>query len=202
MGLDWSAGYYLRHRPGVGAQCRAGYRPGAQSSRDRSHGQAGDAACGSGKMRRLAKLLLLPCLVVLLMGADNQEARYQNLGGKIMCSCGCAQMLLKCNHVGCQNSDQMTRELRANVQSTSNDEEVLNWFRRKWGVTAVVEPSTHGFELVAWILPVAGLGVGLLLVILLIRNWKLRTAPVAAADLNLDPELEALRARAHRETEI
>jgi len=143
-------------------------------------------------MRRLAQLLLLPCLVVLLMGADNQEARYQNLGGKIMCSCGCAQMLLKCNHVGCPNSDRMIRELRANVQSTSNDEEVLNWFRRKWGVTAVVEPSTHGFELVAWILPVAALGVGLLLVILLVRNWKLRTASVAAADVNLDPELVVL----------
>jgi cytochrome c-type biogenesis protein CcmH len=153
-------------------------------------------------MKRLAKLLLLPCLVVLLMGADNQEARFQSLGGKIMCSCGCAQMLLKCNHVGCPNSDRMIRELRANVQSTSNDEEVLNWFRKQWGVTAVVEPSTHGFELVAWMLPIAGLGLGLLLVVVLIRNWKLRTAPVAAADLNLDPELEALRARAHRETEI
>ena len=153
-------------------------------------------------MKRFAKLLLLPFLVVLLMGADNQEARFQNLGGKIMCSCGCTQMLLKCNHVGCPNSDRMIRELRANVQSTGNDEEVLNWFRRKWGVTAVVEPSTHGFELVAWILPVAALGVGLLLVILLVRNWKLRTASVAAADVNLDPELEALRARAHRETEI
>jgi hypothetical protein len=44
-------------------------------------------------MKRLAKLLLLPCLVMVLMGADNQEARYQNLGSKIMCSC--AQMLLK-----------------------------------------------------------------------------------------------------------
>src|SRR5262249_31315566 len=137
-------------------------------------------------MRRLAKLLLLPCLVVLLMGADNQEARYQNLGGKIMCSCGCAQMLLKCNHVGCPNSDRMIRELRANVQSTSNDEEVLNWFRSKWGVMAVVEPSIYGFELVAWILPVAGLGAGFFLVILLVRNWKLRTVPVAAADVNLD----------------
>jgi cytochrome c-type biogenesis protein CcmH/NrfF len=96
----------------------------------------------------------------------------------------------------------MTDELRANVLSTSNDEDVLNWFRKSWGVAAVVEPSTHGFELMAWILPVAGLGFGLLLVILLIHSWRLRTAPVAAADLNLDPKLEALRARAHQETEI
>ncbi|HEY1528652.1 MAG TPA: cytochrome c-type biogenesis protein CcmH [Candidatus Angelobacter sp.] len=153
-------------------------------------------------MKKLFKALLLPCALVLLMGADNQEARFQNLGGKIMCTCSCAQMLLKCNHVGCPNSDQMIRQLRAGVQKTSNDESVLNWFRTNWGVTAVVEPSTHGFELLAWVLPAAGLGLGLLLVLVLIRSWKLRSAPVAAADLNLAPDLEALRARARKETEL
>jgi cytochrome c-type biogenesis protein CcmH/NrfF len=153
-------------------------------------------------VKKILQSLLLSCAVVLLMGADNQEARYQNLGGKIMCSCGCAQMLLKCNHVGCPNSDQMISELRANVNKTSNDEAVLNWFRTKWGVTAVVEPSTHGFELLAWVLPAAGLGLGLLLVLLLIRSWRMRPAPVAVADMNLAPDLEVLRARARRETEL
>jgi cytochrome c-type biogenesis protein CcmH len=153
-------------------------------------------------MKQFARLILLPFALVILMGADNQEARFQNLGGKIMCTCSCDQMLLKCNHVGCPNSARMIRELRANVQSTSNDEEVLNWFRKNWGVTAVVEPSTHGFELLAWILPPLALGIGLLVVLLVIRNWKMRTAPVPPADLNLDPQLESLRARAHRETEI
>ena len=153
-------------------------------------------------MKRAARLLILPLMAVLLMGADNQEARYQKLGGKIMCTCGCAEMLLQCDHVGCQNSDRMTHELRANVQRMSNDEEVLDWFRSTWGVAAVVEPRTHGFELLAWILPTAGLALGLLLVVLVIRNWKMRPAPVAAADLNLAPDLEALRDRARRETEI
>jgi cytochrome c-type biogenesis protein CcmH/NrfF len=153
-------------------------------------------------VNKILKALLLPCALVLLMGADNQEARFQNLGGKIMCSCGCAQMLLKCNHVGCPNSDQMIRELRANVSRTKDDEAVLNWFRTKWGVTAVVEPSTHGFELLAWVLPAAGLSLGLILVLLLIRNWKMRPAPVAAGDMNLAPDLEAMRARARRETEL
>jgi len=153
-------------------------------------------------MKRAVGLLILPLMAVLLMGADNQEARYKKLGGKIMCTCGCAEMLLQCDHVGCPNSERMTHELRANVQTMSNDEAVLDWFRSTWGVVAVVEPRTHGFELLAWILPVAGLGLGLLLVVLLIRNWKMRPAPVAAADLNLAPDLEALRDRARRETEI
>jgi cytochrome c-type biogenesis protein CcmH len=153
-------------------------------------------------MKKILQSLLLPCALVLLMGADNKEARFQNLGGKIMCTCSCSQMLLKCNHVGCPNSDQMIRELRANVNKTPDDEAVLNFFRTKWGVTAVVEPSTHGFELLAWILPAAGLGLGLMLVVVLIRNWRMRPATVAAGDMNLAPDLEALRARARRETEL
>jgi cytochrome c-type biogenesis protein CcmH len=153
-------------------------------------------------MKRILQSLLLPLALVLLMGADNQEARNQKLGSKIMCTCGCAEMLLQCDHVGCPNSDRMTHELRANVQTMSNDEEVLDWFRRTWGVVAVVEPRTHGFELLAWILPAAGLGLGLLVVVLLLRTWKMRPAPIAAADLNLAPDLEALRDRARRETEI
>ncbi|MCU1221054.1 MAG: hypothetical protein JWN42_2251, partial [Candidatus Angelobacter sp.] len=60
----------------------------------------------------------------------------------------------------------------------------------------------HGFELLAWVLPAAGLGLGLLLVVLLIRNWRMRAAPVAMADMNLAPDLEVLRARARRETEL
>jgi cytochrome c-type biogenesis protein CcmH/NrfF len=153
-------------------------------------------------MKRLLKLLLLPCVVLVLMGADNQEARFQELGGKIMCTCSCAQMLLKCNHVGCPNSATMIAQLRTQVQSTSNDQQVLDWFRKEWGVTAVVEPGKHGFELFAWILPPIGGLLGLLLVIIVIRSWKLRTAPTASADLNLDPHLESLRARARQETEI
>lgn len=153
-------------------------------------------------MKRFAKLLMVPCLVVLLMGADNQEARYQRLGSKIMCTCSCAQMLLKCNHVGCPNSASMIKELRASVVNISDDEAVLNEFRQNWGAIAVVQPKTHGFELLAWILPPAGALLGILIVLLVIRTWKMRTAPVAPADLNLSAELEALRQRAHRETEI
>ena len=153
-------------------------------------------------MKRAAQLLILSLMAVLLMGADNQEARYQKLGSKIMCTCGCAEMLLQCNHVGCPNSDRMIHQLRANVQQTSNDEQVLDWFRTNWGVLAVVEPRTHGFELLAWLLPAAGLGFGLLAVVVVIRKWKLRPVPVDMADINLSPELESMRARARKETEL
>jgi cytochrome c-type biogenesis protein CcmH len=170
-------------------------------------------------MKRLAELLLLGGAVILMMGADAKQARFQSLGDKIMCSCGCAQMLLKCNHVGCPNSDRMIGELHAltgtsggqgarqasGVTELRNDEDVLNWFRKTWGVTAVVEPATHGLELWAWILPPAALALGLGLAIMVVRRWhKPASVPMqpAGVEVPLDPQLEAFRDRARRETEI
>jgi len=88
------------------------------------------------------------------------------------------------------------------IRVQNDDQAVLDWFRKTWGVTAVVEPATHGLELWAWILPPAALALGLLLAIIMIRSWRSRHRATAAARVELDPGLEALRARARRETEI
>jgi len=153
-------------------------------------------------MKRLAEILLLCCAVALLMGADSENVRFQRIGGKIMCTCSCAQMLLQCNHVGCPNSDQMIHQLRGAVHEYSNDQDVLNFFRKTWGVAAVVEPDTHGFELLVWVLPPVAIALGLVVLFVKIRQWRPRPAQPAPADLPLDPHLEALRSRARQETEL
>jgi Cytochrome C biogenesis protein len=167
-------------------------------------------------MKRLGEILLLSVAVAMLMGADTQNARFERLGHKVMCTCGdCTYLLLECNHVGCPNSTRMIRQLHAltgtaggastdvsGMPPQSDDEAVLNWFRQTWGVTAVVEPATHGLELWAWILPPAALGLGLLAAVVVIRQWRRRAPKLAPAGPELDPQLEPLRARARRETQI
>ncbi len=152
-------------------------------------------------MKGVARFLLLFCAVGSLMAADNQ-ARYEEIGGKIMCTCGCGQMLLKCNHVGCPNSEKMQHQLRSQIAATNDDEAVLNFFRKEWGVTTVVEPGHRGFELLAWILPFAGLALGIALLVYVVTTWRSRTAQYPAEAVPLDPHLEALRQRARQETEI
>jgi cytochrome c-type biogenesis protein CcmH len=170
-------------------------------------------------MRRTAEVLLLCAAIALLMGADANEARFQRLGDKIMCSCGCAQMLLKCNHIGCPNSARMIGQLRAltgavtsgpasgevatELKMEPDDQGVLNFFRNTWGVTAVVEPATHGFELWVWVLPPLVIFTALVILsIILILKWLDRRARQPVAVMPLDPHLDALAARARRETEI
>jgi cytochrome c-type biogenesis protein CcmH len=179
-------------------------------------------------MKRVSQLLLLVLSIGLMMGSDSQAVRFEKLGGKIMCTCSCGQMLLKCNHVGCPNSSRMIAQLHdqlgdgrtgggattpagiattgttdgPNTATAKSDEDVLNFFRTEWGVTAVVEPSQHGFELLAWILPFVGLIVGTILLIIVVTKWKRRPVQVNAADAVRDPHMDALRARARQETEI
>ena len=148
-------------------------------------------------MKRILLVLLLCCSVVAIAADDD---RYNDVGNKIQCSCGCSQILIKCNHVGCPSSDAMIRQLRTALNNYSNDEDVLNWFRRSYGMTVVVAPSTQGFELTIWILPIVLAAVGLLLLFLVTRKWRLEAAPVGV--VQIDPKLEALRARARKETEL
>jgi cytochrome c-type biogenesis protein CcmH len=155
-------------------------------------------------VKRTSQLLLLALSIGLLVGADGQAVRFQKLGD---------QMLLKCNHVGCPNSAKMIGQLHdqlgegrpgppAGGAATRSDQDVLNFFRTEWGVTSVVEPSQHGFELLAWILPFAGLIVGTILLVIVVTKWKRRPVAVNGADAVLDPHMDALRARARQETEL
>jgi cytochrome c-type biogenesis protein CcmH len=150
-------------------------------------------------VKRFILVLILCCFPLLLTAAED---RFNDIGGKIQCACGCAQMLLKCNHVGCQSSEGMIRQLRAKVSEYSNDEDVLNWFRRNYGMTVVVSPATHGFELWIWVVPPVLGAAFLILVIMLIRRWRMRMAPIHAAELAFDPHLQQLQERARKETEL
>ena len=135
-----------------------------------------------------------------LAAVAQDEERYRDLGNKIQCSCGCNQILLQCNHVNCPNSAGMIRELRTAVSTYKNDEDVLNWFRHSYGMTIVVAPATHGFELMIWVVPPLIILSAFALVFFLIQQWRERATPVPAA--GVDSKMDELRAKARKETEL
>jgi cytochrome c-type biogenesis protein CcmH/NrfF len=136
-----------------------------------------------------------------MLGAD-PSSRFNKLGHQMMCACGCGQILLECNHVGCPDSDRMIGELRAQVNGGGSDAAVLSWFETKYGATVLAAPIRGGFDNVAWIAPMAvflfaTVGVGFL-----IRMWVTRSrqqTPVTAAGPAVGDD--ALRERIRRETE-
>jgi cytochrome c-type biogenesis protein CcmH/NrfF len=146
-----------------------------------------------------AQAILLSVAVCFSMGASDAGSRFNDLGHRLMCTCGCAQLLGECNHVGCTESGRERNELTAAIASGISDQEVLASFSAKYGATVLAAPTTHGFDLVAWIAPFAVFAAAMLGTILLIRHWSVgRTQTPTQAS---DPETDALRERIRRETD-
>src|SRR5947199_8680783 len=107
------------------------------------------------RFRRFATGLLTVAFALSLLGANGDRARFTDLGHRMMCVCGCNQILLECNHVGCPYSDRMRNELMSAVQKDSSDDTVLQSFVREYGKIVLAAPTTSGFDRIAWVMPLA-----------------------------------------------
>ena len=150
----------------------------------------------------LQTALLLPAVVVF-MGAGDDSARFKDLGHRLMCACGCRQILLECNHVGCSYSERMRGELIAAVDRGDSDDLTLQAFVQKYGPTVLAAPTKSGFNWVAWFAPYVALALGLLWVGYVARVWRSRPL-LKPVDLPVPVhgvELERFREQVRKETE-
>jgi cytochrome c-type biogenesis protein CcmH len=123
---------------------------------------------------------LLLAAIFVFLGAGDQDARFTTLGHQMMCACGCNQILLECNHVGCPLSDGMRNDLAAYIQRGDSDSLIIQAFVQKFGPTVLIAPTTTGFNRIAWIMPYLVLILGLGSVCLIVRSWKNKPAPSLA----------------------
>jgi cytochrome c-type biogenesis protein CcmH len=154
--------------------------------------------------RKLAQTILLCLAVFALLGAGDPATRFNTIGHQMMCICGCNQILLECNHVGCPDSDGMRNELMAAVSRGDSDSLVEQGFVQKYGPIVLAAPTTKGFDRAAYIIPFAALFFGFGLIVLVIRAWKNRPAPAIAGGLPpiRGAELEQYRDQARKETDL
>ncbi len=155
-------------------------------------------------VRGALQLALLSLAVFALLGAGDEAARVDHLGHRLMCVCGCNQILLECNHVGCQYSDRMRGELVAAVERGDSDDLTLQAFVQKYGTTVMAAPTTKGFNRVAWVMPYLALVLGLMTVVFIVRAWRMRPLAVPAGGVApvTGDELERYREQARKDTEI
>jgi cytochrome c-type biogenesis protein CcmH len=153
---------------------------------------------------RVAASLALSVAICFSLGATDAGSRFNNLNHRLMCTCGCNELLGECNHVGCPDSPGELNELSAAIASGSNDQQILQGFAAKYGATVLAAPTTHGFDLVAWIAPFAVFAAALMGTILLIYRWGglggKRQAPADVVTANPEPEEQERLDRIRRET--
>jgi cytochrome c-type biogenesis protein CcmH len=159
---------------------------------------------GGALRRKAAHTLLLCAAVFAFLGAGDPATRFTEIGHQMMCICGCNQILLECNHIGCPNSDGMRNELMAAVTRGDSDSLVEQGFVQKYGPIVLAAPTMQGFDRAAYIIPPVALFLGVGLIVLVIRSWKNRPAPAIADGLSpvRGAELEQVRDQAGKETDL
>jgi len=136
--------------------------------------------------------------------AGDPATRFNEIGHQMMCICGCNQILLECNHVGCPASDGMRNELMDRSNAETRDSLSKQGFVQKYGPTVLAAPTNRGFDRAAYIIPFAALFFGFGLIVLVIRAWKNRPTPAIADGLRpvRVAELEQFRDQARKETDL
>jgi cytochrome c-type biogenesis protein CcmH/NrfF len=153
---------------------------------------------------RAIQLAILGLAVVVLMGASDASSRFDKLGHRMMCACGCGQILLECNHVGCSYSDKMRNELIASLDRAESDDLILQGFVQNYGPTVIAAPTATGFNRIAWVVPFLALALGMAFVVLVVRSWKNKPTPALADGIVIPHagELDDFKRRARRETDL
>ena len=148
----------------------------------------------------MAILATLLCLAPF--ASAQQTARAKALGLRVKCMCGgCNDAAGACYHSGgefsgpCEAALGMLKEIDQRVARNESDDEILKAFVKEYGPTVLMEPPKSGFDLTAWIMPVAVPLIAFIAVWEVVRRWRRRAALLPPA-----PDVPAdLLARVHHE---
>jgi cytochrome c-type biogenesis protein CcmH len=152
-------------------------------------------------IKRLAQFVMVVSVGVMLLGAAVPSARFDTMGHKFMCTCGCSQVLLECNHVGCPDSPGLIKALHTQMEAGASDTTIYKTFAATYGPTVLAAPLRGGFDNVAWIVPFVLLVLGIAGVVVLLRVWQRRYERMGpAVPVAVDAGADALRERIRNET--
>jgi cytochrome c-type biogenesis protein CcmH/NrfF len=138
------------------------------------------------RIRRRGAHVLLGALLLAggslgLRGDSGWTPRALRIGQQLICTCGCTQGALVCNHVGCPVVTQMRAEIKQRAASSESDELILQSFVQEYGTQVLANPTTKGFNLVAWVMPWIAVGLGLGLVLGFVKHMRETARAKAAA---------------------
>jgi cytochrome c-type biogenesis protein CcmH/NrfF len=119
-------------------------------------------------------------LLPLHVNAQKTE-RAKVLGARLMCMCGCGQILTQCNHLNCPSSGPMLKELDRHIAAGEADDLIIQDFVQEYGEKVLSAPPSTGFSSIAWYIPGVAFAIGLGIVAVVIRIWRQRNTETVAA---------------------
>ncbi len=137
---------------------------------------------------RLAAALLLALVLAAPAAASERHPTLGELEGEVMCPT-CKTTLDQSN---APIANRIRQFISARIAAGDTESEIKAKLVAQFGPAILAEPSKHGFNLLAWVLPFVALGVGAVALGLLVWRWSRgrERSSAAAGGPPIDPELD------------
>lgn len=125
-----------------------------------------------------------------LAGAGTPTVK--SIGDQVICQCGCTQTVTECNHFECSTRAEMNAVADKEIKAGKDETTILQDFVKQYGVQVLASPPASGFNLTVWILPGVGLIIGLGVVMLIVRRWRMPSPELGMVpEAPIDPKITA-----------
>ena len=88
-------------------------------------------------------------------------------------------------------SQQMRGVIRQQLQQGQSEQQIIQYFVSRYGSNILWSPPKQGFTILAWIIPIAILLCGALLLVLVMRGWLARARAIKPPQVSEDAILDA-----------
>src|SRR2546430_4970594 len=106
-------------------------------------------------MMRLVVLVAAALLLAPAASASEQHPTLNELENEVMCPV-CNTTLAQSNSDAAKSIE---REIQAKIAAGRTKSEIKDFLVQQYGESILAAPPKHGFNLLAWVLPLAGIGV-------------------------------------------
>ncbi|HET7129856.1 MAG TPA: cytochrome c-type biogenesis protein CcmH [Gaiellaceae bacterium] len=87
-------------------------------------------------------------------------------------------------------AQQMKSLIRKRIRQGWSEQQILDEMVANFGPGVLSTPAKHGFDLLAWVLPLGGVMAGVVVLGFGARHWSRVPAGPASPGTDLDPEIE------------
>jgi cytochrome c-type biogenesis protein CcmH len=137
---------------------------------------------------RLAAVLLLALVLAAPAAASERHPTLGDLEGQVMCPT-CKTTL---DQSQAPIANRIRQFISTRIAAGDTESQIKAKLVAQFGPAILAEPSKHGLNLLAWVLPFVALGVGAVAVGWLAWRWSRgrREPPAPAGGPPIDPELD------------
>src|SRR5512140_1151226 len=152
------------------------------------------------KMRRFKSSLLLLLVAVVALAqtaSEKPSVDVRRVGARLQCQCGCKDSVATGSMLECHFS-KPAKERIAQMQSVGmSDEQIVQAFIRDYGMAVYLAPP-NAF---GWIIPYASLGLGLVVILLILRKYIKQRPMTNLGEMEFDsPELAKYKDQIEKDT--